>query len=93
MNVMVGRVRLSAHSVKALTTFYSGRGCTKADNYSQAKLLIDDLYKIYPVGHNAWWNVWTAPNGANVGTPHGYYGLRRWRISLRMGSTLILMLR
>ncbi|MBK8644888.1 MAG: hypothetical protein IPN15_22540 [Saprospiraceae bacterium] len=34
------------------------------------------MYKIYPVGNNAWWNVWTAPNGANVGTPHGYYGLR-----------------
>lgn len=71
-----GKSAFSAHSVKALTTFIQAEDAIKAGNYSQAKVLIDDLYKIYPVGNNVWWNVWNAPNGANVGTPHGYYGLR-----------------
>jgi hypothetical protein len=71
-----GKSAFSAHSVKALTTFIQAEDAIKAGNYSQAKVLIDDLYKIYPAGNNVWWNVWTAPNGANVGTPHGYYGLR-----------------
>jgi len=71
-----GKSAFSAHSVKALTTFIQAEDAIKAGNYSQAKILIDDLYKIYPVGNNVWGNVWTAPNGANVGSPHGYYGLR-----------------
>ena len=46
-----GKSAFSAHSVKALTTFIQAEDAIKADNYSQAKLLIDDLYKIYPVDY------------------------------------------
>lgn len=71
-----GKSAFSTHSVKALTTFIQAEDAIKAGNYNQAKALIDDLYVTYPVGNDVWWNVWNAPNGANVGTPHAYYGLR-----------------
>jgi hypothetical protein len=71
-----GKKVFSEHSIKALTTFVQVEEAINAGNYIQAKVLMDDLYKTYPVGDNLWWQVWNAPNGANVGSPHCYYGLR-----------------
>jgi hypothetical protein len=71
-----GKSLFSEHSIQALTTFVQAEDAIKVGNYAQAKTLIGDLYKKYPVGDNIWWNVWNAPNGANVGSPNGYYGLR-----------------
>ena len=71
-----GQSKFSAHSVAALTAFVTADDALKAKNDAQAKAIIDNLFKTYPKGSNIWWNVFNAPNGANVGTPHAYYGLR-----------------
>ncbi len=71
-----GKSVFSEHSIRAVTTFIEAEDAIKSGNYSKAKILLDDLYKKYPIGDNIWWNVWNAPNGANIGSPNGYYGLR-----------------
>lgn len=71
-----GKSAFSPQAQKALNTFIQAEDAINAGNYSHAKALIDTLYKQYPVGSDVWWQVWTAPNGANVGSPHAYYGLR-----------------
>ncbi|MEO1652956.1 MAG: T9SS type A sorting domain-containing protein, partial [Bacteroidota bacterium] len=35
-----------------------------------------EIHNAYPTGTNQWWNIFNDPNGANIGTPHAYYGLR-----------------
>jgi hypothetical protein len=71
-----GKSKFSEHSIKALTTFIQVEDAIKAGNYIQAKVWMDSLFKTYPVGNDIWWQAWSAPNGANVGSPNGYYGLR-----------------
>jgi hypothetical protein len=71
-----GKKVFNNHAVKALTTFVEVEEAIEAGNFVQAKAMMDDIYKTYPIGDNIWWNVWEAPNGANVGSPHCYYGLR-----------------
>lgn len=71
-----GKSSFSEHSIKAITSFIQAEDAINAGDYIQAKKVIDNLYTTYPVGDNKWWQVWNAPNGANIGTPHGYYGLR-----------------
>lgn len=71
-----GKKAFNNHAVKALTTFVEVEEAINAGNFTQAKILMDDIYKSYPIGDNIWWNVWQAPNGANIGSPHCYYGLR-----------------
>ena len=41
-----------------------------------AKILVDNLFNTYPRGSSIWWNIFNDVNGANIGTPHAYYGLR-----------------
>jgi len=45
-------------------------------DYTAAQNLINELFSTYPKGDNIWWNVFNDPNGANLGTPHAYYGVR-----------------
>jgi hypothetical protein len=71
-----GQSAFSTHSIKAITTFIQSEDALKAGDYVQAKKMIDDLFKTYPKGSNLWWNVFNDPNGANIGAPHAYYGLR-----------------
>jgi hypothetical protein len=71
-----GQSAFSAHSVAAVTTFIKADSALQAGDFAQAKTLIDNLFNTYPKGGNIWWNVFNDPNGANIGTPHAYYGLR-----------------
>ncbi|MFN8358407.1 MAG: T9SS type A sorting domain-containing protein [Candidatus Kapaibacterium sp.] len=71
-----GKSAFSEHAIRAVTTFIEAEDAIKVGNYTKAKTLLDDLYKKYPIGDNIWWNAWNAPNGANIGSPNGYYGMR-----------------
>jgi hypothetical protein len=71
-----GPSAFGTHSVAAVTTFIEADNALQAGNYAQAKVLVDNLFNTYPRGNNVWWNIFNDPNGANVGTPHAYYGLR-----------------
>lgn len=66
----------SAHSINAVTTFIQAEDALNAGDFARAKMLVDNLFNAYPKGSNVWWNVFNDPNGANIGTPHAYYGLR-----------------
>lgn len=71
-----GSEQFTQHTNDAINTFISVEDAVAAGDYSTAKTLIDDLFATYPKGDNIWWNVFNAPNGANLGTPHAYYGIR-----------------
>ncbi len=71
-----GQGAFSAHSVAALNTFIQAEEAVQAGEYAEARELVDRLFATYPKGNNVWWNLFNDPNGANVGTPHAYYGLR-----------------
>ena len=71
-----GQSAFGTHSVAAVTTFIEAEDALQAGNYAQAKTMLDNLFNTYPRGSNIWWNVFNDPNGANIGTPHAYYGLR-----------------
>jgi hypothetical protein len=71
-----GREAFSKHSVDAVTAFIKAEEAVEAGDYNLAKLLVEDLFKTYPRGNNIWWNLYSDQNGANIGTPHAYYGLR-----------------
>lgn len=75
-NCYGGQSAFSTHSVAAVTTFIEADNALQAGNYAQAKTMLDNLFNTYPRGSNIWWNVFNDPNGANLGTPHAYYGLR-----------------
>ena len=63
-------------SIAAITTFIQAEDALKAGDYLQAKQLVENVFTTYPKGSNSWWSVFNDPNGANIGTPHAYYGLR-----------------
>jgi hypothetical protein len=71
-----GQSAFSTHSVAAVTTFIQADNALQVGDYAQAKTLVDNLFNTYPKGSNVWWNIFNDPNGANIGTPHAYYGLR-----------------
>ncbi len=71
-----GQSAFSTHSVAAVSTFIQADDALQAGDYAQAKTLVDNLFNTYPKGSNIWWNIFNDPNGANIGTPHAYYGLR-----------------
>ena len=71
-----GTDAFSAHSINAVTTFIQAEDAINAGDYEQAQTLVNNLFRAYPKGSNVWWNVFNDPNGANLGTPHAYYGLR-----------------
>ncbi len=71
-----GQSAFSTHSVAAVTTFIEADDALQAGDYAQAKIWVDNLFNTYPKGSGVWWNVFNDPNGANIGTPHAYYGLR-----------------
>ncbi len=71
-----GKNAFSKHSVDAVTTYIQAQDAINAGQYMVAKELIDNLFMKYPTGSNLWWQVFNAPNGTNLGTPHAYYGLR-----------------
>ncbi len=75
-NCYGGQSAFSTHSVAAVTTFIEADDALQAGNYAEAKTMVDNLFNTYPRGSNIWWNVFNDPNGANIGTPHAYYGLR-----------------
>ena len=71
-----GQGAFSTHSIAAMSTFIQADDALQAGDYAQAKTLVDNLFNTYPRGSSVWWNVFNDPNGANIGTPHAYYGLR-----------------
>jgi hypothetical protein len=71
-----GKSTFSEHSIQAISTFIQAEDAINAGKYADAQLLLQQLYNKYPVGNPVWWQVWNAPKGANIGTPHAYYGLR-----------------
>lgn len=71
-----GQSAFSTHSVQALTTYIQAEDAINAGQYDVAKDLIENLFEKYPTGSDLWWQVFNAPNGANIGAPHAYYGLR-----------------
>ena len=71
-----GSSQFTTHTNKAITTFIGAEDAIAAGDYSTAQNLINSLFATYPKGNNIWWNVFNDPNGANLGTPHAYYGVR-----------------
>lgn len=71
-----GQNEFSDHSINAITTFIQAEDAIHQGEYTQSKKLIDSLFDTYPKSNNVWWNVWNNVNGANVGSPHTYYGMR-----------------
>ncbi|MEL7220138.1 MAG: T9SS type A sorting domain-containing protein [Bacteroidota bacterium] len=71
-----GDNQFTTHTNDAITTFIEAEDAIAAGDYVTAQNLINDLFITYPKGNNIWWNVFNDPNGANLGTPHAYYGVR-----------------
>jgi hypothetical protein len=71
-----GKSAFSKHSVDAVTAFVAAEDAMRAGNFTQAKLLVENIFNTYPRGNNIWWSLYSDQNGANLGTPHAYYGLR-----------------
>ncbi|SHG75113.1 T9SS type A sorting domain-containing protein [Winogradskyella jejuensis] len=71
-----GAEAFSEQSRNALTTFIQAEDAINTGDYPGAKLLIDNIFETYPKGTNIWLDVLGAPNGANIGSPNTYYGLR-----------------
>ncbi|MFT6337421.1 MAG: hypothetical protein ACJATI_004184 [Halioglobus sp.] len=63
-------------SIQAINTFIQAEDAIHVADYAQAKTLIDGLFSTYPKGSTIWYNASGNNNGANVGNPSGYYGLR-----------------
>lgn len=70
-----GSDQFTKHTNDAITTFIGVEEAIATGDYSTAQNLINDLFATYPKGNSIWWNVFNDPNGANLGTPHAYYGL------------------
>lgn len=71
-----GIASYSDQSIAAVTTFIQAEDALKAGDYTSAKTLVDALFATYPRGSNVWWSARGDVDGANVGSPHAYYGLR-----------------
>ena len=71
-----GSSQFTEHTNAAITTFIDAEDAIAAGEYSTAQELINSLFETYPKGSTIWWNVFNDPNGANLGTPHAYYGVR-----------------
>jgi len=71
-----GSDQFTEHTNNAINTFIEAEDAVATGNYATAQSLINDLFSTYPRGSNIWWNVFNDPNGANLGTPHAYYGVR-----------------
>ncbi|MEM8713728.1 MAG: hypothetical protein AAGG01_22530 [Planctomycetota bacterium] len=73
--------------VLALQTFLEAQELYELGRFTDAKVLLDDLWAQHPSGTQAWGNLPTQPFGINVGSPPCYYGLRMlsdmvdWRVS------------
>ena len=61
---------------QAITTFIQAEDAIHAEDFAQAKTLIDALFSTYPKGSTVWYNASGSNNGTNVVNPIGYYGLR-----------------
>ena len=71
-----GSTQFTEHTQDAISTFIGAEEAIASGDYITAQNLINDLFTTYPKGNNIWWNVFNDPNGANLGTPHAYYGVR-----------------
>ena len=71
-----GSDQFTQHTQDAINTFIGAEDAIEAGDYNAAQNLINNLFDTYPKGDNIWWNVFNDPNGANLGTPHAYYGVR-----------------
>jgi hypothetical protein len=75
-NCYGGQSQFTPQSIEAITAFIQAEDAIQAGQYAQAKILVDNVFNTYPKGDNSWWNLYSSLNGSNIGTPHGYYGLR-----------------
>ena len=75
-NCYGGQSQFNIQSVEAITTFIQAEDAIQSGQFAQAKILVDNLFSTYPKGDNSWWNLYSSSNSSNIGTPHGYYGLR-----------------
>lgn len=71
-----GSGQFTQHTNDAINTFIDAEDAVESGDYNTAQNLINNLFDTYPKGDNIWWNVFNDPNGANLGTPHAYYGVR-----------------
>lgn len=71
-----GSGQFTEHTNNAIATFIGAEDAIATGDYVTAQNLINGLFATYPKGSNIWWNVFNDPNGANLGTPHAYYGVR-----------------
>jgi len=71
-----GSGQFTQHTNDAINTFIDAENAIESGDYNTAQNLINNLFNTYPKGDNIWWNVFNNPNGANLGTPHAYYGVR-----------------
>lgn len=71
-----GTSAFSNHSVAAVTAFIQAEDAIKAGDYASAKTLVEAVFETYPKGNSIWWSATGDVNGANIGSPHAYYGLR-----------------
>ncbi len=71
-----GNSQFTKHTNDAINTFISAEDAIESGDYNTAQNIINNLFDTYPKGDNIWWNVFNAPNGTNLGTPHAYYGVR-----------------
>lgn len=71
-----GSSQFTEHTNAAISTFINAEDAIAAGEFETAQELIQSLFETYPKGNTVWWNVFNDPNGANLGTPHAYYGVR-----------------
>ena len=71
-----GSSQFTQHTNDAINTFIGAEEAVMMGDYTTAQNLINELFSTYPKGNSIWFNVFNAPNGANLGTPHAYYGVR-----------------
>jgi hypothetical protein len=71
-----GTTAFSDHSVAAVTAFIQAEDAIKAGDYASAKRFVEAVFETYPKGNSIWWSVTGDVEGANIGSPHAYYGLR-----------------
>ena len=71
-----GSSNFTQHTNDAIQTFIEVEEAISNEEFVRAKSVINELFDTYPKGSNIWYNVFNDPMGANLGTPHAYYGIR-----------------
>lgn len=64
------------HYLSALTSLLAAEDEIRRENYQEAKRLVDEVFRFYPVGSDIWQWANSVAFNTTVGNPVAYYGLR-----------------